>query len=1035
MNYVNLYTQTEYSILSSNISISSLGNKALKKNYTALGIADNDNMYGVVKFYLACRSANIKPIIGMRLSLYSPFGYDNALLLYAKNNKGYHNLMRIATIKGTTKDKIKLEDIKDYLSDLVVIIPSDENELIKSYLISDFGNMQIVLKEYLSLKQIDNLSLYLGLDLQTKDSKYKLGDLIYLANQYGIKPVAIRKTNYFEDEDYEVYKILRSVANGGVLYSGSEKEENSSLLNALTMADMYRKYPELVDATEEIASMCNVELDFDNYHMPKYILKDNTDNADTYLQKLSFAGLKKRLAMDKIARSEYDKYIERLEYELDVIKKMGFSDYFLIVYDFIRYAKKEGILVGPGRGSAVGSLVAYSVGITEVNPIKYNLIFERFLNTDRVSLPDVDTDFPDDRRGDVIKYVSSLYGMNRVAHICTFGRYGPKKAVDDIARVIQLKGIYLNDIKGAISAARADISLKDIIKESPELTKKAENNETIKMVLHLALRMENLPYSVSVHAAGVIVSDKDLCEYTPLSMGNDGIYQTQYDDDDVEKLGLVKIDFLGIKNLTMIVKTLDKIGITGQDVLKIYRLPLDCADVYKTLAQGLTSGIFQLKSEGMTKTLVNLKTNSFNDLISAIALYRKGAMKMIPSFTKRKLGQEKITYPHPSLEPILKETYGIIVYQEQVLEIARAFAGFTRGEADILRKAISKKNEELMAQQKEKFINGAISNGHSKEDAIKIFNLMSDFAGYGFNKSHAVGYSLVAYQMAYLKTRHFKEFMSVIMSYSDDDKKVKRENRFKSYIRELSARKVTLELPDINKSEIDYHIEESKLYLPLVEISGISDIVAKSIIDEREKNGSFKDYDDFIMRTKAFLTEKMVESLIYSGALDSFGITRKSMILEYDKSLNLGKYGDLFKEEIKTREFDSEEFSFVDISKYERQALGFNIKYDIFSQFGYLKRQYNCVSIASLKPGERATIFFVIDRIKVTQEKSGDDMAFLTVSDETSSIDCPIFSQAYQDCKDYLVPGKFFAAKGRCQKRNDNIQFVLDKVFITNKHS
>ena len=1025
MNYVNLYTQTEYSLLRSNISISSLPSKAKEKNYIALGIADTDNMHGVIKFYSACVNEGIKPIIGLRLTIKSDYNYNNALLLYAKNNNGYRNLMKLASVKAMTKEEVSLKDIKDKLTDLVVIIPSDESDLIQAYNNSDFESMNKMLKEYLTLKEIDNTSLYLGIDVQTKDSKYKVGDLIYFGIQNGINQVAIRKTNYYEDDDYEVYKILRSVDEGGNLYHGSEKEANSSLINAYMMADMFRKYPELISETEAIADMCNVTIDFDNYHMPKYAMKDNDSSPDEYLKNLAMFGLKKRLEIDKVQKNEYQLYIDRLNYELEVISKMGFSDYFLIVYDFVRYAKREGILVGPGRGSGPGSLVAYSIGITEIDPIKFNLYFERFLNPERVSMPDIDTDFPDDKREQVIRYMGTRYGITRVAHICTFGTYGPRLAIRDIARVIDLKDMYLNSILDYIPTG--DKKLKDILESDTELSRMAEGNETIKKVLDLAMKMENLPRNLSVHAAGIIMADTDLTDYTPLSEGIDGLYQTQFEASDLEKIGLVKIDFLGIRNLTIISKVLEMVGISGGNQLKIHHIPLNDKNVYRMIAQGKTDGLFQLESAGMRKTLMALKTSDFSDIVNAIALYRPGPMEMIPTFIARKFGREEITYPHPLLEPILKDTYGVIVYQEQILEIAKAFAGFSLGEADILRRAVTKKKEELLASQQEKFINGAIKKGFSKEIATSIFALILKFANYGFNKSHSVSYSIVSYEMAYLKCRYLKEFMAVLMSYS-----LGRTSALKGYIKELNANGITVEVPDINNSTIDFNIVDNKLYYSLLGINGVGEVAASEILNEREKNGPFKGYDEFIYRTKGFLTRKVVESLIYAGALDSFGITRKSMILEYDKSLNLASYGNLFKDELREREFDSEEFSFVDISNFEKSVLGFNIKYDIFKQYGYLKKKHHCINISELRSGVSNSVLFVLDRVKVIKTKKGDEMAFATISDDTDKIDATIFTRTYLECKDYLVPGKMLVASGRCEIRNEKKQFVIENVFINN---
>ena len=1023
MNYVNLYTQTEYSILSSNIAIDLLADNAKKKNYTTLGIADNDNMYGAIKFYRACKKENIKPIIGIRLSLASKNGYKNAILLYAKNNEGYYNLIKIASLKGTRKEAISLDDIKEYLQDLVLVIPNEENELVRSYIDSDFGYMQSVLKEYLSLKNNANLSIYLGLDLQTHDSKYKLGDLIYFASQNGIKSVALRKTNYFEDDDYEVYKILKSVSNNGKPYEGTEKEENSSLMNSLMVGDMFRKYPELVEATEEIANMCCVELDFDSYHMPKYELPSDT-NANEYLKKLAYAGIKKRLVNDKVDKNKYHEYIARLDYELGVIKDMGFSDYFLIVYDFVKFAKKEGILIGPGRGSAVGSLVAYSIGITEVDSLKYNLYFERFLNPARVQMPDIDVDFPNDKRPIVLEYVGKRYGLDKVVHICTFNRYRPRKAIDDIARVIDLKKYYVDSIKKEIDDKDSKKSMREIIKEKPELARMAENNEIVKNVLEMMIKMENLPYSTSIHASGVIISDEDIMKYTPLLEGADGLYKTQYNDDDLESLGLLKMDFLNIDDLSIITNVLDRINISGQDVLKIYRLPLNIKDVYQMLSQGLTAGIPQLNTEYMTNILTRLKPTSFNDIVNVIALGRPGASNNIPSFINRKYGKEKITYPHEVLEPILKDTYGIIVYQEQILEIAKTFAGYSLSEADVLRKAVAKKEASLLANQKEKFITGAISKGYDKEKAEAIFKDILKFGEYGFNKSHSIGYAMFAYEMAYLKCRHFKEFMATIMSNSTEG--------MKTCLKELAQKQITVEVPDINKSTNEFIVLDNKIYYSLSAIKLVGENAAIAIIEEREQNGLYKDYNDFVIRTKSFLSQKIVEALIYSGALDSLGLTRKTMISEYEKSLSLGDYGELFRDELQTREYDQSEFNFKEISMHEKEALGINVKFDIFVQYGSLRREYKCTTINNIKPHQFYNVLFMIEKVKKrTTKKDGKEMAFIDIYDNTGSIkDVTIFPKTYQECSSFLVENKMLVAKMRCENEEGNLKLFLDKVFI-----
>ena len=1040
MSYVNLYTQTEYSLLESNIRVSDLPLIAKEKGYSAIGIADN-NLSGAIKFYKACLDANIKPIIGVKVSL----GSDN-ILLYAKNNNGYRNLLKIRTKIETEEKKLSLFDVNDYLNDLVLVIPGDESEIVKAYIDSDFVKMQKELRKYFALKTNNNLSLYLGLDVQTKNNKYMLGDLIYLAKQNGLTPVAIRKTNYCQEEDYDVYRLLRSVSLNykGELYQGTEKELNSYLLEANAFDDLYRKYPELVEETNNIANMCNVTIDFvnpeiGNYHMPKFEIAKANGDAATYLKVLAYASLKRRIDKGKIDKNKCNIYIERLEKELEVIRKMGFSEYFLIVRDFVVYAKKEGILVGHGRGSALGSLVAYVLHVTEIDPIEHGLIFERFLNEGRKQMPDIDVDFPDEERIKVLEYMKNKYSKERVAHICSFDTYKPRSAIDDIIRVYNLKDYYKDTITSFIDKYKRDNyqendddddtlrdinSLKDLIKKYPDFASMIEGNETLKTIVNLTLKMENLPRNLSVHASGIIMADSDLSDYTALTNSGDGLLKSEYEAIDLEELGLVKFDFLGIRNLTLITKILNLIGLKGKNIIKIYDLPLDDHKVCKMLENGKTASIFQISSNSMTEYLKVLKTNSFNDISSVIALNRPGPKKNIPLFSACKNGKQKVTYLDPALEPILKETYGVIVYQEQILEIAKTIAGFSLSEADSLRRAISKKKEELLKDQKEKFINGAIKCGHSEKIAKEIYDLIYEFANYGFNKSHTVGYSVVAYLMAYLKYHYPKEFYAGALSFADSKAK---KNRLYN---ELNDFNINVEIPNINYSDYDYTVVEGKLYYALDDIKEISIQCAKSIVKERE-NGLYKSYDDFIIRTKDFLKKKNVEYLVYAGALDTFGLTRKTMINEYDVSMKLANYGGMFSDDLKKREYSDEEYKFDEIAELEKEALGRYLKFNIFNQFGYLKNKYKCVPINKLEVGKFYNVLFVIDSVSIFKTKKGNlDMASLVISDDTNSIEGTVFNDNYVKYKDYLVGGKLLIANGKIDENYGKKKFILREIHV-----
>lgn len=1010
--FINLYNETEYTMLRSSLRIKDLVKAAKNDNLDYVAITDLDNMYGVIPFYLECIENNIKPIIGSHITLESDFNYFNSILLICKNNIGYKNLLKIVTSRKLEK-KLTIEMIKPFLEGLFVILPSDEHELIKAFKEKNEKNLNTILNKYQDIKD-----LYIGLDMQTKEMINITGDIINFFEKKNISCIAIHKTTYLNKSDFKVYKILRCVKENVKDYNETPKEKNQFYLSTTLAKDLFRYYPSLITNIALIVENCNVELEFGNYHMPKY---DITKTGDTneYLRNLAFIGLKRRLEADKVVKGEYQKYIDRLTSELEVIVKMGFADYFLIVYDFICYAKKEKILVGPGRGSGPSSLVSYSLGITEIDPLKYDLFFERFLNPQRVSMPDIDTDFPENRRSQVLSYMGKRYGKLKVAHICTFGTYGPKAAVRDIARITNLDSNYLNEILFYINNHN---SINDVIESSEMFRRMIEEDETINYVVELIKNMENLPRNLSVHAAGIIMADSDLVDYTPLEAGLDGLYTTQYSAQSLEKLGLVKIDFLGLSNLN----TIDAILKMINDKINIYKLPLDDKKVYEMIASGNTYGLFQIESAGMKKVLQDLKTNCFNDIVSALALYRPGPMEMIPTFVKRKLGLEKITYLHKDLEDILKPTYGIIVFQEQLLQIASKFAGYSLGEADILRRAISKKNKELLALNEEKFIKGAVSKGYSATLAKQIFDYILKFASYGFNKSHSVAYSMVTYQMAYLKVHYFKEFMSVMMS-----EKLGNIALIKSYILECRKNGIDVKPPNINKSSACFTIDKenaSVIYYALQGINSLGQITVNDFLKERSINGLYSNYDEFIRRTKNIFSKKNVETLIYSGALDVFNITRKSMIDEYEQSLELASFGGMFKDSLSTHVFGEDEFSFSEISNYEYQALGLNLKYDIFIKYNDVRNKYKTVKINNLKHNKIVFSVFMLKSIKKIKTKNNEEMCFVSIYDETGELDGVIFPNVYKEYAINLIVDKMYIGEVKLEERGEKNQVEIRKI-------
>lgn len=1015
MRFYNLYLQTEYSLTASPIKIKELMQVSKDYGYDALAMTDIDNMYGALKFYNNCINNGIKPIIGLNLSLSSMENFYNSILLYAKNVQGYKNLLKISTIRKTKKE-VYLKDIQKYCTDLIGILPNDENDAIKLLNEGNIKKSQELIEQY--KKVIDDL--YIGLDVQTSGNRRRISYIMDFCRKNDYKTVAINKTCYLYKEDLEVYKVLKSIGLSINEYTPSEKELNASLLSVDEAINVFKDYPTLIYSTEEIVNKCNLIIEKNGYKMPIF---DKGINSETYIHDLAYVGLKKRLEDNKINRNLYNTYVERLNYELEVINKMGFNDYFLIVYDFIKYAKRKGILVGPGRGSGPSSLVAYSLGITEIDPLKYGLLFERFLNPERTSMPDIDTDFPDNSRDEVIKYMGKRYGVDKVAHIGTFGTFGPRSAVRDVARVMKLSSIYLDEVLFFVPNSANSISN---CLENPIFNKMYNENDLIKYLVDIVLKLEDLPRHVSIHAAGIIMADTTLNEYTALQEGINGLLQTQFEASDLEELGLVKIDFLGLKNLTIIQDILDNVSVNGK--IDINNIPLDDKKTYEMIASGDTDGIFQLESSGMRSVLKRLKTSDFSDIVNALALYRPGPMEIIPSFVNRKFKKEKVEYLHNDLEEILKPTYGTIVFQEQILLIAKKFAGYSLGEADILRRAVSKKKSDILLKEQDKFITRAVSKGYSKDLATEIYNYILKFANYGFNKSHSVAYSMISYQMAYLKVNYYKEFMAVLMSNS-----IGKNHLLKSYFNNCVSRNIKVFLPSVNISSDKFVLTNEGIYASLLMVNGLGDTTVNNLLIERKENGIYINYDNFVERTQNILNRKNFEMLVYAGALDEFNIPRKQMILEYDKSLEIANFGELFKEQLSAHTFSDEEYTFEEISKFEKNALGFNFKFDIFKQYSDVKKKYKTVDICSLQDvavGSYVNLLFRIDSFNVIKTKKGEEMAFVTMSDDTGVIDGVLFPKQYSMIEKDLEIDKIALGKVKVDLRDNKRQCVFEKIVI-----
>lgn len=1009
-----LYVQTEYSILQSACKIKPLIEKLKEQQLHSCAIVDEGTMYGTIKFYQECNKNNIKPVIGLKVK-YHYNDKTNNLVLLAINNFGYQNLMKISSRLQLTNNNIDFEYLQKTTMGLTAILPYEES-LVQKYLERNDAKNAIQTLEL--LKEIYS-DFYIGLGIKSITNSNFIDNYFKLLKNYNYQFVALPKVSFINESDYDAYTTLKAIKNNGVFVEGIENDKNNYLHDVKSVETIYYNHYDMLENTSKIANMCNVQIEFGKYQLPLY---ESVLDSFAYLKELCSIGLEKRMQNFEYS---YDKrkYYDRLNYELNVINEMGFSDYFLIVYDYVKYAKKNNIFVGPGRGSAPASLVAYSLGITEIDPLYYNLLFERFLNKERLSMPDIDIDFPDDRRDEVIRYVGKKYGKNRVAHILTFGTFKIRQAINDCARVFKLNDVKTKEIYKHLQAVNTykvydNPSLKTLIEASSDLQLLMNNYEDINKVLTIACKIQDIPRNISTHAAGIVITKFDLVNYTPLDEGLDEIYQTQYEAKDLEALGLLKMDFLGLKNLTNIAKTIELIRKDIPD----FTLPKNenDYDTYKMMREGDLTGVFQLESAGMRKVIMQLKTSTFDDITHALALYRPGPMDIIPSFIRRKFNEEKVEYPHKDLEPILKETYGMIVYQDQIMLIACKFAGYTLGRADILRRAVSKKKKEVLEQERINFVESSVNRGYSSDTANMIYDYIVKFADYGFNKAHSVAYAKIAYLTAYLKCHYFAYYMLTLMTSFMGS-----SSEMLEYTKEATKKNVEVLNPNIKLSTDEFEVINGKIYFPLSIIKGLGEIKTKQCIEERTK-AKFKGYEDFVERTKDFLAISLLENIIYSGALDDFGLTKKAMIENLKSIIDRSNYG-FIKDMIKT-DYTDEEFSYGILQEKELEVIGINIKYNFYQQFASFYSKYNLVKIANLSENKEARTIGTVKRVRETKTKNNETMAFVEITDDTSNIEIVLFPMIYQQIGK-LQNGMILMISGKTQKRM-TLQIIVDRFKI-----
>ena len=970
MAYVPLYLKTENSLLKSTIRIKELITFAKKNNISSLTITDS-NMFGAMEFYNECMSNSIKPIIGLECLV-----NDYKIVLYASNYEGYKCLLKLATIQS--EKKLDFDDLNNFIDGLICIVPYDS--------ISIYSNLPKYKNMYYSY---------------SNDQEYNL-----LKDYSNI--VYMREILYLDKSESDCIRYLRAIDSGKLLDEITDEIENHLVLSNDINYD--------INCNEEIDRLCNLEIEFSKDLLPVYNCPLEY-NSYSYLRYLCKEGLKKRFGstVSKV-------YIDRLNYEIDIIDKMGFCNYFLVVWDFVKFAKEKGILVGPGRGSAAGSLVSYCLYITDIDPIKYNLLFERFLNPERVTMPDIDIDFEDTRRDEVVDYCVQKYGKKKVAEIITFGTLGAKQVVRDVGRVMNLE---LSQIDFLCRMIDSRFSLKDNYNKNDRIRTFLSGNDKVQKLYDVSIKLEGLKRHTSKHAAGVVMCDYDIDEFVPLYK-HDNKYLTGYSMNYLESIGLLKMDFLSLTTLGTISNILGEIRKDGIDI-SFDSIPLNDKKALKVFNDVNTVGIFQFESDGMMNFLRKFRPDSFEDIFAALALYRPGPMDNIDTYIKRKQGKEKIDYFHPDLVSVLKPTYGVLIYQEQIMQVANILAGYSLGEADVLRRAMSKKKEDILLSEKEKFINRAVDKGYDINLATMVYDLILKFASYGFNRSHSVAYAVVSYKLAYLKAYYPLYFMKSMLTMA-----IGSISNTKKYIYECRNNGIELLKPCIRYSFSTYSMEDGKIRYPLTNIKSIGENAALVILKEREIS-QFTSIYDFIKRVYGkVVNKKVIVNLILAGCFDSFGYNKKTLIENLDLILNYGELiQDLDEEFTLPPELEIfEEYSNKECMANEGEIFGFYLSKHPVTEY---KLNYNnIVELNDLNNYFDKVIHTIVyvDYMKCVSTKKNEMMCFITGSDEVRRIDVTIFPKIYEKYSENLKEGAILYLIGRVEKRYDKLQIVVQDLKI-----
>ena len=1063
MDFVHLHLHSEYSLLDGACRIADIPKAAKAAGHTAVAITDHGNLYGAVAFFKACRAEGIKPIIGCEVYVAPRTRFDkegkrdasgNHLILLCKNQTGYENLIYMVSKSYTEgfyqKPRIDLDLLRTHADGLIALSACLAGYIPRAIVSGDFAGARQYARTLADIFGAGNFYLELQ-DHGIPEQREVNAELIAMAKELSLPLVATNDVHYLRKLDAEHQAVMMCIQTGRTLAEGKPIGFETEEFYYKSTSDMERLFgdvPEALANTARIADMCDFEFRFGNLYLPK-IAAENGKTPFEQLRAYAFAGLEQKIEGGYIRLDTHNKedYTARAEYELSVIESMGFTDYILIVRDYVTYAKTHGIAVGPGRGSGAGSLVNYLIGITDVDPLRFDLLFERFLNPERVSMPDIDVDFCYERRDEVLRYVSEHYGAEHVAQIVTFGTMAARAAIRDVGRVFGMSYAEVDRVANLVPRA-IGVTLADALKQK-ELKALYESDSNVARLIDTARALEGMPRHASTHAAGVVITDKEVSSYVPLSVNGDTIV-TQFDMDTVAELGLVKFDFLGLRYLTIIADAERMVRASVPD-FDIKKIPYDDKKTYALISEGRTDGVFQLESKGMKQVLMRLCPDSIDDVIAAIALYRPGPMDSIPQYIERRHGRDKSEYKNPALERILGKTYGCIVYQEQVMEIFREIAGYSLGKADIVRRAMSKKKASVMEAERQVFVGGAMERGMTEADAVALFEDMASFASYAFNKSHAASYAVLCYETAYLKAHYMSEYMAALLTSVLGD-----FGKTAAYIGECTKAGIAVLPPDINESETAFSAGGGAIRFGLLALKGVGRLFVDQLIADRRQNGAFKSFEDFVTRMGGYdLNKRQVESLIKSGAFDSLGIYRSRLLASYEKiienaqsknraeidgQIDIFAMADAGAAAAAPVRFDYPnipEFTLREKLMLEKECSGMYFSGHVLNDYAKHIESLSAARIADIlaiaeedaeppyRDKQPVAIAGIVTKKTVKTTKNGDSMAFVTVEDRTGEIEVVVFARQYLGSAGLLVNESPIVVRGTISVRDEEKPKIL----------